>query len=102
MIHHVWTCKHCGLDLLTRPIQTTGCPGGTPPPCPECAEWKRGVEAANKISQRERERVAALEAALRDLLVWAKHVRRRAGVQMDDPNTGAILQAEEVLRPDHP
>jgi hypothetical protein len=36
--------------------------------CTDCAAWKKGVEDANRIAQRERERAEKAETALRRLV----------------------------------
>lgn len=42
--------------------------------------------------------ITILREALESLLVYTKHIKRRAGVQMNDPNTGSVLAAEEALQ----
>lgn len=38
-----------------------------------------------------------LRESLENLLVYTEHIKRRTGVQMNDPNTGACLAAREAL-----
>jgi len=36
--------------------------------------------------------------ALEDLIIYAKAIKKRAGVRLDDPNLGALDHAESILK----
>ena len=41
---------------------------------------------------------AAIKGALINLLAWANSVKKRVGLQMGDAATGAITQAEQIIK----
>lgn len=55
------------------------------------------IWALDRANIKLREDNQELRSLLRNLAVYAAHIKKRAGVRMDDPNTGALPDAEDYL-----
>jgi hypothetical protein len=99
-------CKICKSYAINMHLHGR-VPGEHPDLCDVCY-WREqvkilrgnvnGLASCNRARQSAENECRLLRGALEDLLFYAKAIAKRAGVSMNDPNTGAINHAESILK----